>query len=86
MTATTLPTTTPDQIESALVLAASALAAGDVVAVTTETVYGLAANAWDMAAVAKIFALKGRPSHNPLPPPVPRWAPGVRARSAPRRR
>lgn len=32
----------------------------------TETVYGLAANAWDVAAVQKIFAAKSRPATNPL--------------------
>lgn len=32
----------------------------------TETVYGLAANALDARAVAKIFEIKGRPSHNPI--------------------
>lgn len=32
----------------------------------TETVYGLAANALDEAAIARIYAAKGRPSHNPL--------------------
>lgn len=32
----------------------------------TETVYGLGASALDAAAVARVFALKGRPSHNPL--------------------
>ncbi|MBK8248401.1 MAG: threonylcarbamoyl-AMP synthase [Gemmatimonadetes bacterium] len=46
--------------------AAAVLRAGDVVAIPTETVYGLAANATDTAAVEKIFAAKGRPSWNPL--------------------
>ena len=40
--------------------------AGEVVAIPTETVYGLAANAFDEAAVAKIFEAKGRPQDNPL--------------------
>jgi L-threonylcarbamoyladenylate synthase len=40
--------------------------AGGVFAFPTETVYGLGANASDDAAVAKIFALKGRPSDHPL--------------------
>ncbi len=40
--------------------------AGEVVALPTETVYGLAANAWDAAAVRRIYAAKGRPSTNPL--------------------
>lgn len=39
---------------------------GGVVAIPTETVYGLAANALDAAAVEKIFAAKGRPQDNPL--------------------
>jgi len=42
------------------------LAAGKPVAMPTETVYGLAADATDGRAVAGIFALKGRPSFNPL--------------------
>ncbi|MDR1410056.1 MAG: threonylcarbamoyl-AMP synthase [Oscillospiraceae bacterium] len=46
--------------------AASLLRAGEVVAIPTETVYGLAANALDEVAVAKIFAAKGRPADNPL--------------------
>src|SRR5690606_8082855 len=36
------------------------------VGMPTETVYGLAANALDPEAIARIFAAKGRPSHNPL--------------------
>lgn len=51
-----------DEIETAAAL----LRAGEVVAMPTETVYGLAANAFDAAAVAKIFAAKGRPQDNPL--------------------
>ena len=46
--------------------AAGRLAAGQVVAIPTETVYGLAADARCDAAVARIFALKGRPQHHPL--------------------
>src|ERR1700682_1491652 len=42
------------------------LLAGDVVAFPTETVYGLGADATNSGAVAKIFALKGRPSNHPL--------------------
>ncbi len=42
------------------------LESGEVVAIPTETVYGLAAK-WDNpVAIKKIFTLKGRPSHNPL--------------------
>ena len=46
--------------------AAKRLAAGELVAFPTETVYGLGARADDDAAVAKIFALKGRPTGHPL--------------------
>jgi L-threonylcarbamoyladenylate synthase len=46
--------------------AAAILAAGGLVAVPTETVYGLAADATDPAAVARIYAAKGRPDTNPL--------------------
>nr|WP_279308108.1 L-threonylcarbamoyladenylate synthase [Niveispirillum sp. BGYR6] len=42
------------------------MAAGGLVAFPTETVYGLGGNAGDDAAVAAIFAAKGRPSFNPL--------------------
>jgi L-threonylcarbamoyladenylate synthase len=43
-----------------------AIEKGDVVAIPTETVYGLAANAYNTKAVKKIFSLKNRPSNNPL--------------------
>lgn len=46
--------------------AASLLRSGEVVAIPTETVYGLAANAFDGKAVAKIFKAKSRPMDNPL--------------------
>lgn len=39
---------------------------GDLVAIPTETVYGLAANAFNPNAVKKIFEVKGRPTFNPL--------------------
>src|SRR5689334_6432613 len=42
------------------------LRAGGLVAFPTETVYGLAADATNPAAVRKIFAAKGRPATNPL--------------------
>ena len=42
------------------------LAAGQVAAFPTETVYGLGANAFDAKAVARIFRAKGRPQDNPL--------------------
>ncbi len=61
-------------------VAASILAAGGTVAMPTETVYGLAADAASDAAVAKIFAAKGRPAGHPLivhvasPAAVSEWA------------
>ncbi|MBE6916113.1 MAG: threonylcarbamoyl-AMP synthase [Ruminococcaceae bacterium] len=42
------------------------LANGGLVGIPTETVYGLAANAFDAEAVGKIFVAKGRPQDNPL--------------------
>ena len=46
--------------------AAAALAAGGLVAMPTETVYGLAADAQNAQAVAQIFSTKGRPADHPL--------------------
>ena len=46
--------------------AAQYLQKGELVAIPTETVYGLGANGLDPTAVAKIFAAKGRPQDNPL--------------------
>lgn len=46
--------------------AAALLREGRVVAIPTETVYGLAASLEQPSAVAEIFALKGRPANNPL--------------------
>ncbi|WP_137680466.1 L-threonylcarbamoyladenylate synthase [Aurantiacibacter suaedae] len=46
--------------------AAELLSAGELVAVPTETVYGLAARADSAEAVAKIYRTKGRPDFNPL--------------------
>ena len=56
---------------AALARAADVLRAGGLVAFPTETVYGLGANALDAAAVARIFAAKGRPSFNPVIVHVP---------------
>ena len=49
-----------------LLRAADLLRRGEVVALPTETVYGLAANALDSEAVARIYELKGRPAFNPI--------------------
>lgn len=46
--------------------AAELISHGELVAIPTETVYGLGANAMDEQAVAKIFIAKGRPQDNPL--------------------
>ena len=46
--------------------AAAILRAGGLVAFPTQTVYGLGADAGNPAAVAKIFAAKGRPQNHPL--------------------
>jgi L-threonylcarbamoyladenylate synthase len=62
---------TPD----ALRLCADALRRGELVAVPTETVYGLAGVAWDEAAVARIFRVKDRPGFDPLIVHLPESAP-----------
>lgn len=61
-----LPTHTAGLFEAAVQRAAEVLRRGDVAALPTETVYGLAANALDAKAVAKIYEVKGRPAHNPI--------------------
>jgi L-threonylcarbamoyladenylate synthase len=62
----TLPTDDPRDLTHAVLIAADLLRRGEVVALPTETVYGLAANALDPAAVAGIFSAKERPSFDPL--------------------
>lgn len=56
--------TAPDP--ASIAVAATVLRDGGVVAFPTETVYGLGAHALDRAAVARIYAAKGRPAYNPL--------------------
>jgi L-threonylcarbamoyladenylate synthase len=53
-------------IDTDLAAAVRLLQSGELVAFPTETVYGLGADAADPAAVAKIFAAKGRPANHPL--------------------
>ena len=65
-TAEVLPTHTAALFATAVERAAASLRAGEVVALPTETVYGLAANALDARAVGRIFEIKGRPAHNPI--------------------
>jgi L-threonylcarbamoyladenylate synthase len=54
--------------------AAHLLQNGQVVAVPTETVYGLAACADNAEGIARIYALKGRPASNPLIIHLPEWS------------
>ncbi len=61
-----LPTDEPDTFKTAVADAARLLGAGEVVALPTETVYGLAADALNAEAVAKIFEAKERPAYDPL--------------------
>ena len=61
-----LSTATAVDRDAAVARAVAQLRTGQVVALPTETVYGLAANALDADAVARIFAIKGRPAHNPI--------------------
>ncbi len=54
------------QLAASITQAAQALKRGDLLGLPTETVYGLAADAGNDAAVDKIFQAKGRPSNHPL--------------------
>lgn len=60
--------TDPDQLESGLAAATTAIRAGELVVLPTDTVYGLAADAFDPAAVRRLLAAKGRGRE--MPPPV----------------
>ncbi len=51
---------------TAIARAAMLLSQGELVVIPTETVYGLAADATDPRAIARLYAVKGRPSFNPL--------------------
>jgi len=55
-----------ERADAGLRLAAELIRSGKLVAFPTETVYGLGANAFDAAAVARIFQVKRRPRHSPL--------------------
>lgn len=48
-------------------LAAQAIAAGQVIAFPTDTVYGLGADLWQPEAMRRLYALKGRPDEKALP-------------------
>ncbi len=66
MSAKVVSTHTRELFEAAVEHSADLLRKGGVVALPTETVYGLAANALDPIAVEKIFAIKKRPRQNPV--------------------
>jgi L-threonylcarbamoyladenylate synthase len=55
-----------DRREQSIAAAARLIRGGELVAFPTETVYGLGANAFDPAALRKIYRVKGRPADNPL--------------------
>lgn len=61
-----MPTIIDGNAPNAIEIAVNALIAGDIVALPTETVYGLAADATNDIAVKKIYSAKGRPTINPL--------------------
>lgn len=58
--------TTPQSYEESIKKAAEILKNGGIAAIPTETVYGLAASAYDNDAIDKVFKAKGRPQDNPL--------------------
>jgi L-threonylcarbamoyladenylate synthase len=66
MNAEMLAIDAPGLFDEAVRRAAQLLRAGHLVALPTETVYGLAANAWNADAVRRIFEAKGRPPENPV--------------------
>ncbi len=66
MRAALLATETPAQLAAAIAAARDKLRAGEVVALPTETVYGLAADALRPEAAARIFEAKERPFFDPL--------------------
>lgn len=57
-----MPAATADRVAEAV----ARLRAGEAIGLPTETVYGLAADAGNPQAVARVFALKGRPAEHPL--------------------
>ncbi|MFA6574941.1 MAG: L-threonylcarbamoyladenylate synthase [Nocardioides sp.] len=62
------PTETPEQLETAIEAASLAIQRGELVVVPTDTVYGVAADAFDPAAVRALLDAKGRGRE--MPPPV----------------
>ncbi len=78
------PTGVPNERAQAISRALTLLRAGEVVALPTETVYGLAADALSAEAVVKIFETKERPRFDPLIVhlPNPAWLPRVATASS----
>ncbi|MBL0173213.1 MAG: threonylcarbamoyl-AMP synthase [Gemmatimonadaceae bacterium] len=66
MSCTVLPVDPVHPDPASIARAVEVLAAGELLAFPTETVYGLGASALDAEAVARIFAAKGRPAWNPV--------------------
>ncbi len=62
-----MPLILPASDPEALARAAEALRRGELVVLPTDTVYGLAAWPWDAAAVARLYAAKGRPETKAIP-------------------
>ncbi len=63
-----LPTTTDEEREAAIQAASLAVQRGQLIVIPTDTVYGIAADAFDPEAVAELLAAKGRGRE--MPPPV----------------
>ena len=68
MTSMRYPTSTDDELEAAVEAASLAVRKGELVVFPTDTVYGVAANAFDADAVQRLLAAKGR--GRSMPPPV----------------
>lgn len=66
MTTEIVPAGTPEDETDAVCRAVALLRAGEIVALPTETVYGLAADAFNAEAVARVFEAKERPRFDPL--------------------
>ncbi len=74
VTTKVLSTQSKAEFDRAVEAAAACLREGEVIGIPSETVYGLAGNAFSAEAVQTIFAVKGRPATNPLIVHVADWA------------
>ncbi|HET8561923.1 MAG TPA: L-threonylcarbamoyladenylate synthase [Marmoricola sp.] len=68
LVSTRFQTADPDELEQGLSAAVAAIRSGEVVVLPTDTVYGVAADAFDPPAVSRLLAAKGRGRE--MPPPV----------------